>query len=515
MPKNKYLTIIILIVAGLAGGFYWLSQDARKTPSQEAAQSPQPQVAHAGPAPGSILRLRTPSFALSLHPLKMSDVESRQIATLLHAGLIFQNDAGEVKPVLAALWTRSGNEWRFKLRPGIQFSDGTAVTATDVVNSLCNAMQPTSPWAWALQSITRAPAADGKSVKCTGVTAPSENEISIVESKASSSLTDALSGPAGWILPSNAKEQAYGVVPGIGPYRVKEVLPDNRVVLAARAGGAIQPGVETVQFIFIADDSIAASQFLTGQLDVIDLTSPQLIDMVVDTASQNPKGGGALQQRDWDRVRILIVNDKRLAKKGFAKPLVREFINAYASAVDRERIAALSKGTAIPMISPYPPMPDIKPAAGKPGALPAARLTIVTEPDAYSDLIAASLPKAIGKVKVDYKGVDKAVLIDSLIKGDFDIASILIEATVHSADFWRSFFTPGNPFTVFGTPIEGMKNLDVETNEGKRQAGKLIAEEGNWIGVLRERRLQAAKPGVTGILFSASGQANYAFASKQ
>jgi len=519
MSKKNFFAFILLIVAVAAIGIYW----SNKTAAPDSASEEKIAVisksgtgfSQHGPVPNSIVRLRTPSFALSLHPLKMADVESRQIATLLHGGLIFQDDTGEVKPILAESWTHTDNEWRFKLKTGVKFSDGTPVTLSDVVASICNAMQPTSPWAWALKSIRHELTEDGKAVKCSGLEIDGEGEVKIVENRPSAALLDALSGPAGWILPANASEQPYGVVPGIGPYKVKEIVADNRVVLQAWTGGAIQPRVETVQFNYIADDSVAASQFLTGQLDVLDLTSPQLVDLVVDPTTKAPKGGGSLQQRNWDRVRILIVNKKRLAYKGLTKQQIRSFIDAYASSIDRKRIAELSKGTAIPLTSPYPPVPDITAPSKDPSALPIAKLTILTEPDAYSDLIAASLPSAVGRVTTDYKGVDKAVLIDSLVKGNFDIASIVIEATVHSPDFWDSFFTPGNPFTAFGTPIEGMQALDVQTEHGLRQAGNLIVEEGNWIGVLRERRLEAVRPGISDILFSASGQTNYAFVSKQ
>jgi len=465
--------------------------------------------------PASIIRLRIPSFALSLHPLKMADVESRQIATLLHAGLVFQDDSGEVRPVLAESWIHSGNQWKFKLRSGVTFSDGTPVAPSDVVASICNAMQPSSSWAWALNNIRREPATDGKSVRCTGLGVSGEREVTITEDRPSPSFLDALSGPAGWILRSDAKEQPYGVVPGIGPYKVKEIVADNRVVLMSRPGGAIEPRLGAVQFNYLPDDAVAASQFLTGRLDVLDLSSPQLVGLVVDPSAHAPKGGGTLQERSWDRVRIVIVNDKRLAQKGLTEAQIRQFINAFASAIDRKRIAGISKGTAIPLTSPFPPLPDIVVPATAADGLPESDLTILSEPDAYSDLIAASLPKAIGSIKTDYKGVDKAVLIDSILRGDFDLVSILIEATMHSPDFWRSFFTPGNPFAAFGKPIEGMQAIDTQSTAGLRKAGKMIADHGNWVGVLQEHRLQAVRPGVVGILFSESGQTNYAYASRQ
>ena len=48
-------------------------------------------------------------------------------------------------PGLAAQWTQTGPlTWRFKLRPGVKFHDGTPLTADDVVFSVQRAKEPTS-----------------------------------------------------------------------------------------------------------------------------------------------------------------------------------------------------------------------------------------------------------------------------------------------------------------------------------------------------------------------------------
>ena len=114
------------------------------------------------------VRLRTPSFALNLHPLRLTDSESRSIATLLHVGLVFEEQNGDIRPLLAREWTRSGKDWEFVLRRGITFSNGAPVTAEDVVASLCASMQPTSTWAWALAGIAHVKE-EGGTIRCTGI----------------------------------------------------------------------------------------------------------------------------------------------------------------------------------------------------------------------------------------------------------------------------------------------------------------------------------------------------------
>jgi len=462
--------------------------------------------------------LRLQSFALSLHPLKMADVESRQVATLLHTGLIAQEQDGTTKPAIASAWIQKGNEWTFTLHKNITFANGSPVTVKDVLTSLCNALQPSSPWSWALASIAHQRSQDGKTIDCTGITATGENQVNIVESHPVPWFLDALSGPAGWILPSGAKEEAYGVVSGAGPYRVKEIVPDVRVTLEARStGSVITPGVKTVTFEYLPDDSVAAQKFSGGQLDVLDLTSPQLQQLLVD-ATGKLKYPGTMTKRPWDRVRLVIVNQKALSAKGFSPQQTRDFIDALASTVERDKIASLAKGGADPLVAPFPPAKDI-PGANTPRKVdqlktPKSNLTILTEPDPYSDLIAASLPKQLGSVSMGYKGVDKGMLINSLLKGEFEIISVLIEATVHSPEFWKAFFTPGNPYSVVGVPLTGLDNVDVSTDSGVAEAGQRILHEGNWIALLQESRIQAVAPGISGISFSPSGQTNFAFIKK-
>ena len=461
------------------------------------------------------VRLRLPSFALNLHPLRMVDVDSRSVATLLHAGLVFEDQDGGVRPLLARQWTRTGKVWEFVLRRGLAFSNGEPVEAKDVVASLCAAMQPESPLAWALSSIEHVRDTAGKTL-CTGLAAVATDRVRIEEEQPVPWLLDALSGPAGWVMPaSGPKPEAFGVVPGAGPYRVREIVPDVRVVLEARRDAtAVTPGVDRIRFDYLPDDLVAANRFASGTLHVLDVTTPQLVDAVVEGTTGKLRHPGSLLRSDWDRIRVAIVNEKALLAKGFSTELTRAFIDAFSASVDREKIARLSNGVGVALGVPFLPVPPGLTPTGAKGtglAFPGARLTIITEPDAFSDLIAASMPRKLGDVRIGYKGVDKGLLLNSLIKGDYDIAVVPIEATQRSPAFWKSFFTPGSPFSVFGKPIPGLEKADVSSLAGLSRVASEILNRGNWVAIIRERRIQAIAAGVSGIAYSASGQTNYAF----
>lgn len=86
----------------------------------------------------------------SLDPHKVeSDVEFNIISDLFE-GLVSVSPTGEIEPRLAQKWENKDNTvWTFHLRPGITWSDGTAITAQDVVWSWQRLVDPktASPYA--------------------------------------------------------------------------------------------------------------------------------------------------------------------------------------------------------------------------------------------------------------------------------------------------------------------------------------------------------------------------------
>lgn len=79
----------------------------------------------------------------SLDPHKVeSDVEFNIISDLFE-GLVSVSPAGEIQPRLAEKWeNKENNVWTFHLRPGITWSDGTAITAQDIVWSWQRLVSP-------------------------------------------------------------------------------------------------------------------------------------------------------------------------------------------------------------------------------------------------------------------------------------------------------------------------------------------------------------------------------------
>jgi oligopeptide transport system substrate-binding protein len=93
----------------------------------------------------------------TLDPARATDLETLWIVDQMYEGLLeFDDDLGVV-PALADRWSVSedGLTYAFGLRPGVQFHDGSALTAQDVVLSFERMLDPANalPGRWVLSGV--------------------------------------------------------------------------------------------------------------------------------------------------------------------------------------------------------------------------------------------------------------------------------------------------------------------------------------------------------------------------
>jgi ABC-type transport system substrate-binding protein len=163
-------------------------------------------TAHATKHPryGGTLRIVLRAASVSLDPREwkpgsLSVALSEQLAALAFDRLLTLDDYGRFQPALATEWSHDANlrTWQFKLRPGVKFSDGTSLTATEVVTAL----QPLLP------SGLQITASEG------GVTLRSFRPIP--------DLLEQLSSGRYLIY----RVQPDGILLGTGPFIIAETLP--------------------------------------------------------------------------------------------------------------------------------------------------------------------------------------------------------------------------------------------------------------------------------------------------
>lgn len=466
------------------------------------------------------INLRLESFALTLSPLKIADTESMKVASLLYSPLVAVNADGTIESRIAKKWIKIDKcTWEFELRDKITFSNGRPLQPEDVVSTISKAMQPTSPWAWALASIQREPGVNEKEIKCTGLQVIGDRKIRITQTNPVPWLLHALDGPPGWIVPKNADEGEYGLLPGTGPYTIHKITPDVSVDLIARTTGSIPtPNVKHVVFKYIADATQAGKMFEAGTVDALSINTPKLVDLLITKHKKKAELNveGQIVNIPSGRVRLVIVNEDKLQEKGFNKQDVFLFLRTLNATVDRQAITHLGKEIiAEPLNTAFPPSSathlhfeplnddDLK-------TLPNVELSILTESDVYSDLIASIVAQIdAGKVKLSYRGMDKGMLINALVTKNYDLVSTVLDANIKTPTYWASFFQPGNPFNIFGKPLPELSNIDFSSQEGIDKAGEIIDRDGNWVGLIKERRIFALHNGITGIRFTPSGQPRF------
>jgi peptide/nickel transport system substrate-binding protein len=97
------------------------------------------------PLQAQTLRWASAGDLLTLDPVSQNESLTNMMNGQVYERLVMRDKQLNIVPQLAASWTQTdATHWRFKLRPGVKFSDGTPFTADDVVFSVERARAPTS-----------------------------------------------------------------------------------------------------------------------------------------------------------------------------------------------------------------------------------------------------------------------------------------------------------------------------------------------------------------------------------
>ena len=110
------------------------------------------------PAEARTIRWAAMGDALTLDPHATSDGGTQALNRQIYDTLVTRGPKGELVGELAASWRTlafDAQSWEFRLRPGVKFHNGAALTADDVVFSLQRALAPASDLRALLASVDR------------------------------------------------------------------------------------------------------------------------------------------------------------------------------------------------------------------------------------------------------------------------------------------------------------------------------------------------------------------------
>jgi peptide/nickel transport system substrate-binding protein len=254
-----------------------------------------------------------------------------------------------IQPLLADSWENpTPDVWRFHLRRGVPFHDGSEFTAADVVHSFGR--------------IQNDPETKQRStlVNVVSIEALDPYTVDLHTKGPDATLLDTL---VQRVITSKAhydrlgRDAADAQPIGTGPYRFKEWVPGQRFVVAKNDAyqGPHTPTVDEVVFRGIVEDEARVTALLNGEADVVTYVAPQLVPRI------QAANGVRVASTPGQRFMFLAMNPQYPPWDNLA---VRQ---AVSYAVDRKELTdGILSGRAYPLEGPIGPpqfgyTPDIEP----------------------------------------------------------------------------------------------------------------------------------------------------------
>ncbi|NRA99580.1 MAG: ABC transporter substrate-binding protein [Rhodobacteraceae bacterium] len=255
----------------------------------------------AGMASAETLRWARAGDSLTLDPHAQNEGPTHTLAHQIYEPLLMRDMTGAIVPVLATEWGPSDNPnvWRFDLRQGVTFHDGSEFDSEDVVFSIERAQTPDSDMKELLASVVAVRAVDKYTVEIEtdGPNPIMPNNLTNLfmmdktwtEANGSTKVQDFEGGETTFAT-TNAN--------GTGPYSLVSRETDVKTVLAAYEGywgkGEFPLAYTEVEYTPIQNAATRVAALLSGEVDFIQDVPVQDLQRVRDadgldvrTAPQN------------------------------------------------------------------------------------------------------------------------------------------------------------------------------------------------------------------------------------
>ena len=209
----------------------------------------------------------------SLDPALSTDVPTGRAVAYVFDGLTRFTPDARVEPALAERWELLGGKapiYRFHLRQGVKFHDGTPFTSHHVVASWHRALDPATKGGRAEPLLPILGARDfaaGRAKSVRGLRAPDDSTLIVALEQPLGIFPKLLAMPVASVVPS-AMDPAHPI--GTGPWRFVKWKHDDYLVFArndAYWGGA--PLADSLRARIIAEPSTAVAEFESGNVDVL------------------------------------------------------------------------------------------------------------------------------------------------------------------------------------------------------------------------------------------------------
>ncbi len=211
-------------------------------------------------------------------------MDPHAIALLYHSRVVFQiyeslvgrDERFKLEPALALSWQMTTpTSWRFRLRPGVSFHDGTPFTADDAVFSLERALAAPSQRAFQLKGVSAIRKLDPLSIE---IQLEAPDAVLPEKLQFVSMMSKAWCDKHGVNRPQdfNGKQETFAVrnANGTGPMKLERYEPDVRTVLKRHAAWwgwaeARHGNLDQVHFVTIKSDATRLAALASGEVDLV------------------------------------------------------------------------------------------------------------------------------------------------------------------------------------------------------------------------------------------------------
>jgi len=263
----------------------------------------------------------------SISPYKATGGTNRQIFAFAYDTLVARTAEGKIVPRLATSWDVTPNSVTFTLRKGVTCEDGTPLTPKVIADDFNYIKDPKTLSAWVNLTVP---------VPYTVASDDAAGTFTITTQTPFGFLLEGAGSlpivcPAGRDKPESIEHKSNGT----GPYTITEYVAGDHYTFQAREGYAwgpdgatnSEPGSpKTVKIVFVQNESTAANQLVSGQINAVQVTGPDRARLDANKA---------LKRFD---IPVIVgeLTPNQAPGRVFADPQLRI---AAATALDREPIA--------------------------------------------------------------------------------------------------------------------------------------------------------------------------------
>ena len=452
-----------------------------------------------------------------LDPHKTTAYPSFQVLENVYDTLVVPNAEDlTMEPSLATEWETSEDnlEWRFTLRDGVTFHDGSEFDSADVVYSYNRIIDEELSNSYRFETVESV-AADGPETVVIRVTKPTPNLLSLI---------GAFKGMA--ILPDGAADQvdlAREAV-GTGPFRLESSNASSTVLTANEDYWGEAPSIDGVEFRYITEPTAALTALRGGEVHWTDNIPPQQVEQL--------EGNDEVELATTPSVDYWYMS-MNYARKPFDNPQVRQ---AISTAVDRAEVteaarfsAARPNQTAIPEDSffyyDYAPFQtdadeaeQLLQQAGVSTPLTMGLMVTDEFPETVTAAqVIASQLEPIG-ITVNVETLDFATWLDRQSNGNFDAFMLGWLGNVDPADFYQAQHITGGSsnYQKYSNPEVDrlLTEASTETDQDRRKelydsAAKIIVDDVSYLYLYNPDVVQAWVPGLSGYQIRADKAINF------